>query len=610
MARTTRLGIEALENRLVPALTFQFDYRFDGSGLFNDPAHRALLEQAGRDLGARIDSNLQAITPGGGDTWSAMFFNPATGGQSEVANLSVPAKTVVVFVGSRDLTGAEAGVGGTGGYSANGDSAWFNQIAQRGQSGFSTWGGSLSFDSFTSWYWESDASALSGNTVDFYTVATHELGHMLGFGTAQQFSNLISGNTFTGSHAAAANGGAAPHLSADLSHWAQGTSSNGQPTSMEPYVLMGRRYGFTNLDYAALADVGWTITPPPPSVPVVTPPTSGTPTPASPYPPIVLTGSPDGLAHVVRYINGQLTQDGFAVQPFPNFSGELRSITADVNGDGVTDIIYATGPGGPSEFTIVDGATGFAMISPQIVFGSSFSGGLFLAAADFNHDGKADIVISPDQGGGGRVSIFSYANGGVSRIGDFFGIDDVNFRGGARVAAADLNGDGTPDLVVGAGFGGGPRIALFDGKTLTSAKPQKFVGDFFAFPGDAATKLRNGVYVAAGDVNGDGKADLIFGAGPGGGPQVYVLDTAQILAGNLAGAQKSPLKSFFAFDVNDRSGVRVAVKDVNGDGKLDLMASSGSAVTVAWYKSFDSTQANLYDASSFMYTTDGIYVGA
>lgn len=610
MTRAIRLGFEALERRDCPALTFQFDYSFDTQGFFNDPNRRAVLEKAAHDLGARLDSNLSAISASGGNTWSAMFFNPATGQQSTVANLYVPAKTVIVYAGGRDLTGAEAGVGGNGGYSAGGNSAWFNLIAQRGQTGFSTWGGSISFDTNQNWFMSTGTTGLSGTAIDFYTVATHELGHMLGFGTAQNFSSFVNGRSFTGSHAIAANGGTAPTLSADLAHWSQGTSYQGAPASMEPYVLTGQRYGFNELDYAALSDLGWTITAPLPTVPFVTPPTGGTPTPASPFEPIVLTGGSDGLAHVIRYINGSLTRDGVAIKPFADFDGVLRSVTADVNGDGVTDIIFATGPGGPSKFTIVDGSTGFAMINAEVVFGKEFTGGLFLATADMNGDGRDDIIVSPDQGGGGRVSIYKYASGGVTRIGDFFGIDDIFFRGGARVAAADMNGDGRADLIVGAGFGGGPRIALFDGRTVQQARPQKFVGDFFAFPGDAALKLRNGVYVTAGDVNGDGKADLIFGAGPGGGPQVYILDGATILSGNVANAQKTPLKSFFAFDVNDRGGVRVAVKDVDGDGHLDLIASSGTGASMAWYKSFDPARAALYEASGFMNTIDGLYVGA
>ncbi|CAN5552425.1 hypothetical protein BH11PLA2_BH11PLA2_05530 [soil metagenome] len=608
-----RLNIEFLEDRLTPTLHFIFDYRFDSTGFFNDATRRAALEQVGNDLGSRIDSHLQAITPSGGNTWSAMIFNPSTGAQSEIANINIPEDTVTIFVGARNLSGAEAGEGGTGGYRVGGSSSWFSTIANRGAA-FSIWGGSVSFDTDQNWYFGSTASGLTSSNLDFYTVATHELGHVLGFGTATQFDQFISGRSFTGSHAVTENAGVKPGLSSDLSHWAQGTNNNGEPTSMQPYLLSARRYGYSDLDYAALADIGWVIgtdtTPVSPPVNVITPPATGVTAPISTHTePIVLTGTNDGLARIVRYMNGSLVSDDAAIRPFSDYYGVLRSITADVTGDGITDIVFATGAGGPSRIAIIDGATGYTLITPLAVFGNDFTGGLYLATADFNGDGKDDIVVSPDRGGGGRVSVFRYTDHAVIRVSDFFGIDDVNFRGGARVAAADLNGDGTPDLIVGAGFGGGPRVALFDGRSLSQSKPTKFVGDFFAFPGDASTKLRNGVYLTAGDINGDGKADLIFGAGPGGGPQVYALSGAKLLAGDVAGAQKSPLVSFFAFSIEDRGGVRVSLKDVNNDGKLDLIAGSGSTGSLAWFNNANPLQSNLFDALGFQATADGIYVG-
>src|SRR5213079_163953 len=100
-------------------------------------------------------------------------------------------------------------------------------------------------------------------------------------------------------------------------------------------------------------------------------------------------------------------------------------------------------------------------------FEASFTGGVFVAAGDLTGDGLADLVISPDQGGGPRVRIFSGGNG-FAQVADFFAIDDFNFRGGARAAVGDLNGDGVGDLVVAAGFGGGPRVAAFRGGSLAT----------------------------------------------------------------------------------------------------------------------------------------------
>src|SRR5262249_42337903 len=94
---------------------------------------------------------------------------------------------------------------------------------------------------------------------------------------------------------------------------------------------------------------------------------------------------------------------------------------------------------------------------------------------DFNGDGKADLVVSPDQGGGPRVSIYDGAAAGgglVSLIADFFGIGDANFRGGDWTATGGINGDGVPDLVVAAGFLGGPRGAAGGGvRRQTSTQP-------------------------------------------------------------------------------------------------------------------------------------------
>ena len=181
-----------------------------------------------------------------------------------------------------------------------------------------------------------------------------------------------------------------------------------------------------------------------------------------------------------------------------------------------------------------------------------------------------------DRGGGPRVSIFSLnPDGSLATRVNFFGIDDPDFRGGARSALGDVNHDGTPDLAVAAGFLGGPRVAVFDGKTVF-ATPTRLVGDFFAFPGSDAVNLRNGAYVSIGDVDGDGFGDLIFGGGPGGAPRVFVLSGKLVTGGNVAGAYAAPVANFFV-DGNDRDrgGVRVAATDADGDDRADLAVGSG-----------------------------------
>jgi len=292
---------------------------------------------------------------------------------------------------------------------------------------------------------------------------------------------------------------------------------------------------------------------------------------------VSVSGQANGSAQLFTLnANGSVTSKGAPVTAFAGFTGDVRTAVGDVDGDGIADIALVTGPGAPTRFAVINGKDNSVMVAPMAPFAGSesFSDGATVAVGDIDGDGKAEIVITPDLGGGPRVTIFSVTGSTATVKANFFGIDDPNFRGGVRASLGDVNGDGIEDLGVSAGFGGGPRIALFNGTTLLSGTPTRLVNDFFAFPGTDPASLRNGAYVAVGDFNGDGHADLAFTSGVTGAPRVFVV-SGSLLLQNLTQALNSPLADFFAFDSSLRSGARVAVKEANGDGDRELLVSSG-----------------------------------
>ena len=248
------------------------------------------------------------------------------------------------------------------------------------------------------------------------------------------------------------------------------------------------------------------------------------------------------------------------VTPFPGFAGEVRTATAG----GV--VFLATGPGVASRVAAMDAATG-KMLRSFEAFEASFTAGVYLAAADVDGDGVADVVVTPAGGGGPRVRVLNGATG--APLADFFGIEDGSFRGGARAAFGDVNGDGTPDLAVVAAVGGGPRVAVYDGKTLLAGKLTPLAADFFAFD----SGLRSGLTVAAGDFDGDGFADLSVTPGVGGGPAVAVFSGKELTAN-----RPTRLANFAQGDIADRNGARSSVRDINGDGEADLVVAGGGRV--------------------------------
>jgi autotransporter-associated beta strand protein len=251
----------------------------------------------------------------------------------------------------------------------------------------------------------------------------------------------------------------------------------------------------------------------------------------------------------------------------PSFAGGIRTASADFNKDGVADFVMATGPGALVFVQVVDGATGQTLFQANPFEG--FTGGAFVAAGDITGDGVAELVITPDEGGGPRVVIFR--GGDFAPLVSYFAIDDPAFRGGVRPAVGDINGDGFADLAVSAGFGGGPRVSLWDGQRLSKLEFVNMTSDFFVFE----DSLRNGAFVAIGDVDGDGFGDLVAGAGPGGGPRVKVISGRSLLSDGVAFAAANPFANFFGGNVENRGGVKVTAKNLDGDRFADVVTGGG-----------------------------------
>jgi hypothetical protein len=133
-------------------------------------------------------------------------------------------------------------------------------------------------------------------------------------------------------------------------------------------------------------------------------------------------------------------------------------------------------------------------------------------------------------------------------------------RGGVRVSVGDVNGDGSPDVITAPGAGIAAQLKVFSGRAGLGATTPVLLRQFLAYPGT----MNKGAFLSAGDVDGDGFADIITGTGAGVAGEVRVFGKSNV-----------PLRSFKPYGTFT-GGLRVGVGDLNGDGRLDLIVGTGS----------------------------------
>lgn len=296
------------------------DYSQDTNHFFDIQARRDALQTAANRWASVINSSLAAVPPSGTGTgtpagWRIGFQNPGTGASFEVSTAAnaatdplvaagapvanvygfggLSANTWIIYAGGRSL-GGPAGLGGTG--TGTNFTTTFSDpngpfhrslmpVNANPVNDLPVWGGSIAFDPAVNWHFDPSTPA-SNSEVDFYTIALHELGHVLGLSSSwNQWRNHTSGSVFTGVNAVAAynadngtNVSSLNMVSASDFHWQDGTyhskifpggtpdyvgtvgAGNLQDLLMEPvanFTLTVHRFESTNVDVGALRDVGW-----------------------------------------------------------------------------------------------------------------------------------------------------------------------------------------------------------------------------------------------------------------------------------------------------------------------------------------------------------------
>jgi hypothetical protein len=212
-----------------------------------------------------------------------------------------------------------------------------------------------------------------------------------------------------------------------------------------------------------------------------------------------------------------------------------------------------SGPGKSPEVRIYDAFT-TELKKSFLAYDPNFIGGIQVVTGDINNDDIPEIITGVRRNGASHIKAFDLVSGAEIRSFYAFG---TGYTGGVSIASADINGDGADDIIVGAAGQGAPHVKVFSGSNGEVLK------SFYAY----SSNMSAGIRVAAGEVNGDGKADIITAPGAGASSHVKVFD----------GNSNAVLNEFYAYDPQYTGGVSLATYDRDAEiGKVEIYTGADS----------------------------------
>ncbi len=304
-----------------------------------------------------------------------------------------------------------------------------------------------------------------------------------------------------------------------------------------------------------------------------------------------------------KYDGAQITK---AINAFnTDWRSEFKVQTADINDDGVDEIVAFAGAGVEPKLRVYK--KNGDRLAEVTALNSGFRGGLNAVTGDFNNDGRIEIAVAPANSGGPQVQVYRYEKGKLILMTQFLAYPGT-FRGGLSLAAGDTDANGYQSIITAPSAGGGPDVRVYryekgkfvkkaailaygsgnrDGVNLTSVDMNRDGKDeVITAPINGKSNVRvyreengklklldwkiaygdtfaGGVNLSSGDVNADRKGEIVLTPAHLGGPNlmVYQLNDQNKL---------EKVTNKIVYSSNMRAGYKTAVGDLNDDGTSEI----------------------------------------
>jgi 6-phosphogluconolactonase (cycloisomerase 2 family) len=304
-------------------------------------------------------------------------------------------------------------------------------------------------------------------------------------------------------------------------------------------------------------------------------------------PDLIVANLGSGTVSIYRNISstGTLTAASFAAKfDLSSGSGPTSVVAEDVDGDGKPDLIVTN----QYSYTVsifrnisTAGALSASSFAPRVDYSTGYSP-TGVALADLDGDGRPDMVIANQQSNTMSVYLNSATPGIINALSFATKLDFITGTNPQYPVLADIDGDKKPDIII--NIYGGTNISVFRNTFTTGSLSTSSLAPYVDIP--TGTKP---YFAAAGDLDGDGKTDLVVANQSSNSISILrnIATSGSITTASFAG--KVDLTT-------NTSPMYVALSDLDGDGKADIEVANQTSNNISVFKNI-STSGSLTTSS-------------